>query len=74
MYTCKYNVCQILAATVNATMQTAPRLRDSLLAATQTALGSMAPLSLCPASHERPAFLSQHVLTQIASFIRDIAV
>ena len=38
------------------------------------ALDNIPPLSLCPASSERPKFLSKYVLQEVEKFVTDIAL
>lgn len=65
---------QILATTVTTTMPLAPSLRPTILDHTRKALGHIPPLSLCPASGERPQFLSKFVLQEVEKFVTDIAL
>ncbi|KAK3090627.1 hypothetical protein FSP39_013259 [Pinctada imbricata] len=65
---------QILASTVSVTMPLAPHLRTNILEHTKNALGHIPPLSLSPASGDRPQFLSKFVLNEVEKFITDIAL
>ncbi|XP_041364980.1 zinc finger ZZ-type and EF-hand domain-containing protein 1-like [Gigantopelta aegis] len=64
---------QILASTVSVTVPQSPQLRYSVLTHTRKALEHMPPLSLCPASKDRPQFLSKHVLQEMENFILELS-
>ncbi|XP_071131694.1 zinc finger ZZ-type and EF-hand domain-containing protein 1-like [Mytilus edulis] len=65
---------QILASTVTMTLPLNPQLRPMVLEHTRRALDNIPPLSLCPASTERPKFLSKYVLQEVEKFVTDIAL
>ncbi|XP_050394804.1 zinc finger ZZ-type and EF-hand domain-containing protein 1 [Patella vulgata] len=65
---------QVLASLVGATLPQAPQLRTHIINHTRTALEHMPPLSLCPASSDRPQFLSRHVLRELDSFILEMSI
>ncbi|KAL5009613.1 hypothetical protein ScPMuIL_011918 [Solemya velum] len=65
---------QILAATVSAAMPLAPNLQGHILDYTKQALKHIGPLSLCPASVDRPHFLTKHVLQELEKFLSQMAV
>ncbi|KAL3875978.1 hypothetical protein ACJMK2_033871 [Sinanodonta woodiana] len=65
---------QVLASSVKSSIPLAPHLRTSILAHSKKALEHIPPVSLSPASSEKPQFLSNYVLQEIEIFIRDMAV
>ncbi|KAK3717323.1 hypothetical protein QZH41_011553, partial [Actinostola sp. cb2023] len=62
----------ILGATAQATLPLAPHLRETLLAATRSALEHMKPLSLSITSPERPSFMTQNVIEEVENFLHSI--
>ena len=64
---------QVLATTTTACILLAPHIRGMIRQHTRDALTHMGPLSLSPASNEKPQFMTSHVLQQMDSFLRDIA-
>ena len=64
---------QVLATTTTACIPFAPHIRGMIRQHTRDALKHMGPLSLSPASNEKPQFMTSHVLQQMDSFLHDIA-
>ena len=64
---------QVLATTTTACIPFAPHIRGMIRQHTRDALKHMGPLSLSPASNEKPQFMTSHVLQQMDSFLQDIA-
>ena len=64
---------QVLATTASACIAIAPHIRGMIRQHTREALEHMGPLSLSPASSDKPQFMTSHVLQQMDSFLHEIA-
>ncbi|XP_052765956.1 zinc finger ZZ-type and EF-hand domain-containing protein 1-like isoform X1 [Mya arenaria] len=65
---------QVLASTITAAIPMAPILQKNILEHSRVALEHIPPLSLSPASTEKPQFLSKLVLQEVEKFITNVAV
>ncbi|KAL0994771.1 hypothetical protein UPYG_G00126960 [Umbra pygmaea] len=63
----------LLTSLVTASMETNPRLAQTVLQSTQKALQHMPPLSLTPSSTDFPKFFSMNILEEVDDFLLRIA-